>query len=107
MYVINRVTWKKIRVLIWFLAIADLPRITYVTILPLLQIGQNFSLNCTATGLFPVNVTWYKENKVLASGISEAVFSRRNITDKDWGEFVCVAKNSAGEDKKNVTLKGK
>lgn len=69
--------------------------------------GQNFSLNCTATGLFPVNVTWYKEHRVLASGISQAVFTRKKITDKDWGEFVCVAKNSAGDDKKRAFLKGK
>ncbi|KAJ7372083.1 hypothetical protein OS493_020507 [Desmophyllum pertusum] len=74
--------------------IADHPRITYVTIPTVLRIGQYVSLNCTAAG-----------HKVLASGISEAVFTLKNITDKDWGEFLCVANNSAGEDKKSVIIK--
>lgn len=65
------------------------------------------SLNCTASGLSPMDVKWYKGRKVLASGMSKAVLTVKNITDKDWGEFLCVAKNSAGEDKKSVTLRGK
>ena len=65
------------------------------------------SLRCTASGLSPVNVTWYKENKTLACGISEAVLSLKSVTDEDWGEFLCVAKTSAGEDQKSVILKGK
>ena len=85
----------------------DLPKISYVTTTPLLRMGQNVNLNCTTSGLSPVNVTWYKGNKVVASGISEAVLTLKNITDKDWGEFLCVAKNSAGEDKKRIILKGK
>ena len=87
-------------------AIADLPRITNVTSPPLLRIGQNVSLNCTASGLSPVQVTWYKANNALADGFSEAVLTLKNITDKDWGEFQCVAKNSVGKDKKSVILKG-
>lgn len=97
--------WAK--VLIWFAAIADLPRITNVTTPPLLRIGQNMSLSCTASGLLPVEVTWYKGNKALANGFSEALLPLKTITDKDWGEFQCVAKNSVGEDKKSVLLKGK
>lgn len=65
------------------------------------------SLNCTASSFSPVNVTWYKGNKVLTGGMSEAVLTLKNITDKDWGEFLCVAKNSAGESKRTVILKGK
>jgi len=38
--------------------------------------------------------------------MSEAVFILKNITYTDWGEFLCVAKNSAGEDKRSVILKG-
>ena len=64
------------------------------------------SLNCIASSLSPVNVTWYRGNKVLSDGMSEAVLTLKNITDKDWGEFLCVAKNSVGEDKRNVILKG-
>lgn len=64
------------------------------------------SLNCTASGLSPVKVTWYKGKKALANGFSEAVLTLKNITDKDWGEFKCVAENSVGEDKKRVILKG-
>lgn len=65
------------------------------------------SLNCTASSFAPVNVTWYKGNNILTGGMSEAVYTLKNITDKDWGEFLCVAKNSAGEDKRSVILKGK
>ena len=66
------------------------------------------SLYCIASGLSPMDVKWYKGRKVLASGMSNAVLTVKNITDKeDWGEFLCVAKNSAGEDKKSVTLRGK
>ena len=64
------------------------------------------SLNCTASSISPVNVTWYKGNKVLTGGMSEAVLTLKTITDKDWGELLCVAKNSAGEDKRTVILKG-
>ena len=89
-----------------FVAIADLPRITFVTAPPLVRMGQNVSLNCMASSLSPVNVTWYKGNKVLADNMTKAVLTLKTITDKDWGEFLCVAKNSAGEDKRSVILKG-
>ena len=95
-----------ISIIIMFVAIADLPRITYVTSPPLVRTGQNVSLNCTASSFSPVNVTWYKGNKVLTDGMSKAVLTLKTITDKDWGEFICVAKNSAGEDKRKVILKG-
>ena len=84
----------------------DLPRITYVTTPPLVRMGQNVSLNCTASSISSVHVTWYKRNKVLSDGISESVLTLKNITDKDWGEFLCVANNSAGKDEKTVVLKG-
>ena len=64
------------------------------------------SLNCIASSLSPVNVTWYKGNKVLSDNMSKAVLTLKAITDKDWGEFLCVAKNYAGEDKTSVILKG-
>ncbi|KAL9971573.1 hypothetical protein ACROYT_G017750 [Oculina patagonica] len=84
---------------------ADLPRITYVTTPPLLRIGQKVRLDCTASSLTSVNVTWYRGHKVLASGVSKAVFTLKNITDEDWGEFLCVAKNSDGEVKRSVILR--
>ena len=89
-----------------FVAILDLPRITYVTTPPLARMGQNVSLNCTASSISSVNVTWYKGNKVLTDGISESALTLKNITDNDWGEFLCVANNSAGKDEKTVFLKG-
>lgn len=64
------------------------------------------SLNCTANSSLSFNVTWYKGHKVLATGIFMAVYTLKNITDKDWGEFLCVAKNSDGGTKKSVLLKG-
>ena len=93
-------------ILIWFSAVVDLPRITYVTTPPLVKKGQNVSLNCTASSISPVNVTWYKGNKVLSAGLSTAVLTLKNITDKDWGEFLCVANNSVEKDEKTVVLKG-
>ena len=93
-------------ILISFLAVVDIPRITYVTTPPLVRKGQNVSLNCTASSISPVNVTWYKGNKVLTVGITTAVLSLKNITDKDWGEFLCVANNSVEKDEKTVVLKG-
>jgi len=84
----------------------DLPKITYVTMPPLVRMGQDVSLNCTASSFSPVNVSWYKGNKVLSDGISKSVLTLKTITDKDWGEFLCVAKNSAGKDEKTVALKG-
>ena len=95
-----------ISIIIMFVAVADLPRITYVTSPPLVRTEQNVSLNCTASSFSPVNVTWNKGNKVLADGMSKAVLTLKTITDKDWGKFLCVAKNSAGEDKRSVILKG-
>jgi len=91
---------------IWFVAFVDLPRITYVSIPPLVRMGQDVSLNCTASSFSLVNVTWYKRNKILTDGISKSVLTLKTITDKDWGKFLCVAKNSAGKDEKTVVLKG-
>jgi len=82
-------------------------RITYVSSPPVLWIGQNLSLNCKASSLSPVNVTWYRGRKALASGISEAILTLDNITNKDWGEFLCVANNSLGVHNKSVFLKSK
>lgn len=74
---------------------------------PLVRMGQTASLNCTANGSTPVTVAWYKGTKVLTAGMSEAVLTLKNITYKDWGEFLCVANNSVGEDEKTVVLRGR
>ena len=66
--------------------------------------GQNVSLNCTASTFSPAKVPWYKGNIVLTDSISKSVLTLKNITDKDWGEFNCVAANSAGKDEKAVVL---
>ena len=87
--------------------IADPPKITYVTMPPAVRMGQTVSLNCTASSLLLFNVTWYKDRKVLATGIFMAVYTLENITDEHWGEFLCVARNSDGETKESVFLKGK
>lgn len=68
--------------------------------------GNTASLKCTAKGLSPVEVMWHKKNEVLVSGISETIFTLGSITAKDWGEYVCTANNSVGEDTKSVFLKG-
>jgi len=68
------------------------------------------NLSCTASGLSPLNVTWERRGKVVSNqdnGISKAAFTLYNVTDEDWGECVCVAKNSAGEDRITVVLRSK
>lgn len=91
-----------------FLAVVNRPRITYITTPPLLRIGQNVSLRCTASGLGLLNVTWYKGEVVATTnhgnGTSEAVLRLYNITIKDWGEYVCVAKNAVGNENNMRTV---
>ena len=69
------------------------------------------SLRCTASGLSLLNVTWYKDGVGVATnhgnGTSEAVFRLYNITVQDWSEYVCVAKNAVGEDRRTVYLRSK
>jgi len=81
------------------------PRITFVTRPPPVRMGQNVSLNCTASSLLSSNVTGSKDGKVLAFGIFVAVYTLTNITDKAWGYFLCVDRNSDGRTKENVRLK--
>ena len=45
--------------------------------------------------------------KVLVSGTSKAILTLRNITAEDCGDYVSVAKNTAGEDTRTVILLGK
>ena len=68
------------------------------------------NLSCMATGLSPINVTWEKRGEVVSNqdnGISKAVYTLYNVTDEDRGNCVCVAKNSAGEDRRAVVIKSK
>ena len=92
---------------ILFLNTADIPLIKFVTSPPPLRIGQSVSLNCVANkSMAPVKVAWYREQKVLESGISEVVVIR-NITSEDFGEYTCIAENHKGEDRKSVYLRGR
>lgn len=92
---------------ILFLNTADIPLIKFVTSPPPLRIGQSVSLNCVANkSMAPVKVAWYREQKVLESGISEVVVTR-NITSEDFGEYTCIAENPEGEDRKSVYLRGR
>nr|XP_058955524.1 uncharacterized protein LOC131782811 isoform X1 [Pocillopora verrucosa] len=82
-----------------------IPLIKFVTSPPPLRIGQSVSLNCVANkSMAPVKVAWYREQKVLESGISEVVVTR-NITSEDFGEYTCIAENHEGEDRKSVYLR--
>ena len=92
---------------ILYLNAADIPLIKFVTSPPPLRIGQSVSLNCVANkSMAPVKVAWYREQKVLESGISEVVVTR-NITSEDFGEYTCIAENHEGEDRKSVYLRGR
>ena len=85
----------------------DLPRITNVSKPVPLRKGQNVNLTCIAQSLSPVQVIWKRNDKVLVSGISQAILTLRNITAEDCGDYVSVAKNAAGEDTRTVILLGK
>ena len=85
----------------------DLPRITNVSKPAPLRKGQNVNLTCIAQGLSPVQVMWKRNDKVLVSGTSKAILTLRNITAEDCGDYVSVAKNTAGEDTRTVILLGK
>ena len=85
----------------------DLPRITNVSKPVPLRKGQNVNLKCIAQSLSPVQVIWKRNDKVLVSGISQAILTLRNITAEDCGDYVSVAKNAAGEDTRTVILLGK
>ena len=91
------------------IAIADLPRIINITKPHLLTLGANVTLSCVANGLSLLNVTWYKGGKVMShhhgNCTSKAVLAFYNITREDWGEYVCVAKNSVDEDSKTVFIR--
>ena len=92
---------------ILYLNTADIPLIQFATSPPPLRIGQTVSLDCMANkSMAPVKVAWYREQTVLASGISEAV-ATRNITSVDFGEYTCIAENHEGEDRKSVYLRGR
>ena len=90
-----------------FAAMPDLPRITNVSKPAPLRKGQNVNLTCIAQGLSPVQVMWKRNDKVLVSGTSKAILTLRNITAEDCGDYVSVAKNTAGEDTRTVILLGK
>lgn len=91
------------------IAVADLPRIINITKPHLLKLGANVTLSCVANGLSLLNVTWYKGGKVMShhhgNRTSKAVLTLYNITREDWGGYVCVAKNSVGEDSKTVFIR--
>ena len=84
-----------------------LPRITNVSKPAPLRKGQNVNLTCIAQSLSPVQVMWKRNDKVLVSGTSQAILTLRNITAEDCGDYVSVAKNTAGEDTRTVILLGK
>ena len=69
------------------------------------------TLSCVANGLSLLNVTWYKSGEVMSHHLgnrtSKAVLTLYNITREDWGEYVCVANNSVGEDRKSVSVRSK
>ena len=85
----------------------DLPRIMNVSKPAPLRKGQNVNLTCIAQSLSPVQVMWKRNDKVLVSGTSKAILTLRNITAEDCGDYVSVAKNTAGEDTRTVILLGK
>ena len=84
------------------------PEITKVPLNQSARLGSNVTLNCTATGHPKPTVTWTKNSdsysvqsnpraKVIAGygkGVSQLIIA--GVTSEDYGEYQCVANNSAG-----------
>ena len=93
----------------------DTERLEFVNV-PVNQtasLGSNATFNCTATGYPKPTILWEKVNDSgsvqynltavtteILPGDSNSIFSQLMITDvkrKDYGIYLCVAKNSVGD----------
>ncbi|XP_048095477.1 coiled-coil domain-containing protein 141 isoform X1 [Alosa alosa] len=70
-----------------------------------LLVGDDLTLECVISGRPVPQVLWLKDNTVLAYGESGAesqsdthVLLKKGVESSDSGEYVCVLKNSLGED---------
>ncbi len=65
------------------------------------EVGQNVSLVCQATGQPKPTVTWRKVFSPLPIGkttVLDGILTIRNVTKGDGGEYVCGANNLLGKD---------
>ena len=63
--------------------------------------GDRVAIQCSATGIPVPNVTWFNNRQeVLGYGKGNASLFFKNITRKENGTYVCIAKNSAGKKEK-------
>ncbi|XP_064480699.1 cell adhesion molecule Dscam2-like isoform X2 [Ornithodoros turicata] len=76
------------------------------------KIGGHADLPCVAQGYPPPHYTWYKEDRGRRVSVVESdrmqtsngVLSIRAVTVQDGGRYICVARNSAGEQKVETLL---
>ncbi|XP_028413739.1 hemicentin-1-like [Dendronephthya gigantea] len=64
--------------------------------------SDDFTCVCKGEGGNPpAEVTWYKGNKTMATGVEEATLRLRNVTKDNYGNYTCEAKSH--EEAKNET----
>ncbi|XP_023213276.1 hemicentin-1-like isoform X2 [Centruroides sculpturatus] len=82
-----------------------------ITVLPENQnisIGAQFTLNCEARGFPTPTVTWYHNNEKISeeqqiSG-GKSSFTKLHAENEDSGIYTCIAQNSVGEKKVEVSV---
>ncbi|XP_034147844.1 matrix-remodeling-associated protein 5 [Esox lucius] len=89
----------------------DSPRITSNSQLVLMaRLGESASMACQATGEPPPAIMWLSpSNDVITSStkykiLDDGTLVIKRVTLADQGKYVCVARNSAGDDIKNTRL---
>ncbi|XP_078379530.1 uncharacterized protein LOC144662562 isoform X2 [Oculina patagonica] len=74
---------------------------------PQLNIGQNYTLKCNASGDPHPNITWTKDGvPVNQFNISGPVLHLVNVKRKDAGSYRCTASNGYGDDATSVSIVG-
>ncbi|XP_065185937.1 tyrosine-protein phosphatase Lar-like [Sycon ciliatum] len=83
------------------------PKISYVRPVPLLLSDTYFSArSCYGTGSLPMNVTWYKDGKLVWSckGLGALLYFGRKFDFEDAGTYTCTMTNALGTDSRTVNV---
>ena len=89
--------------IIWLYYVLETPRIAVnCSSLSIVSEGQYFACECKGTyGNPPADVTWYKDNQTIVTGIEEAILRYPVAEPADDGTYICEAKSL--EEAKNET----
>lgn len=89
----------------------EAPRITKAQLSLTARLGESASLACQATGEPPPSIVWLSPNNKVISTYSsrhqilaDGTLVIKKVTAADQGKYTCVARNSVGDDVKNLKL---